>query len=187
MRHSCKVKAAPRMHIGLVELWLRFRKLQKFQDETWRKMKRMMRTMRTMRTTSASCQELKDKVRDTAVQVPERLGTIEKRVEIIDGRMKNMEDAHKEECANRTHHLEEKKISDQLPKKACHGEPRAISALGPGRGRASTTQLAHKVAALTELLNGHNELLVELYQRMTELEGTRRAKVTLQDGSGDGR
>ncbi|KAM4023803.1 uncharacterized protein ACNLHF_024740 [Anomaloglossus baeobatrachus] len=165
-------QAAPRMHIGLVELWLQFQKFQTDQDKMWRKM---------TKTSEASCQDLKDKIRDIAVQVPERMDAMEKRLEIMSASVKTMEDAHETECANRRHltkdHQEDKMISSEK------------RAMRPRKGKFSSTQLVHKVAALTVVLNGHNELLVELYQRMTALEGVNEARyssLTPQDGSGDG-
>ncbi|KAG8546951.1 hypothetical protein GDO81_029442 [Engystomops pustulosus] len=166
-------QAAPRMHIGLVELWLQFRKLQKDQEETWRKMKRMMRM------SAASCQELKDNI--GVLRVPERMNELEKRVEVLDTRVKTMRDLREEES-------EDMNSPEQLPKGACHPQPCANTTLRPRKGKVNTTQLALKVAALAELLNGHNELLVELYQRMTALEEANAARqaATPQDGSGGG-
>ncbi|KAM3916839.1 uncharacterized protein RB166_016000 [Leptodactylus fuscus] len=177
-------QAVPRMHIGLVELWLLFRKLQKEQDEMQRKMKRMMRMA------AASSQELKAKIVDFTLQVPERMDVIEKRLEMVNMRVKTIEDAQDGGSYKMEGHLDKNKTSfENLPKEACN-RPCADRRMGPGRGKVSTNQLAHKVAALTELLNGHNELLVELYERMTALEevnGARHASHTPRDGSGDGR
>ncbi|XP_072272873.1 uncharacterized protein [Pyxicephalus adspersus] len=169
-------QAVPRMYIGLVELWLQFQSLQKEQEEAWRKVKRMTRT------SAGSCQELKDNVTELFTRVPARLDVIENQMISMQKKLENMEEAFKPENQTSTYQIESgnqtevnQTIAEPPPHKPCSSKTCRDNVTGRRKVKVSNTQLAHKVAALTELLNGHNELLEELYQRVTALEAARNA------------
>ncbi|KAM5127121.1 uncharacterized protein ACMZJ9_020877 [Mantella aurantiaca] len=185
-------QAVPRMYIGLVELWLQFQNLQKDQEEAWRKVKRMTRM------SAGSCQELKENATEFFTRVPARLDVIENQMALILKKMENLEEASKPESAqhapaeaaetaNRTE--VNQTISEPPAHRPCASKTCRDNVTGRKRVKVSNSQLAHKVAALAELLNGHNELLEELYQRVTALEAARNAaqgSPKPKEGSGGG-
>ncbi|CAI9624113.1 unnamed protein product [Staurois parvus] len=171
-------QAVPRMYIGLVELWLQFQNVQKEQEEAWRKVKRMTRM------SAGSCQELKENVTELFSRVPARLDLIENQMLLIQRKLENMEEMLKPESANQapSDTIESgnqtevnQTISEPPAHRPCSSKTCRDNMTGRKKVKVSNAQLAHKVAALTELLNGHNELLEELYQRVTALEATRNA------------
>ncbi|KAM9305002.1 uncharacterized protein PAF06_013505 [Gastrophryne carolinensis] len=182
-------QAVPRMHIGLVELWLQFRRLQREQEDAWRKMKGMTAT------STMSCQELKEKITDLSATMRARLEGIEDRMEAAQRGPYSMEDVHLSESTRHpwvgtTEPASQMGGAQTTPSthRSCSlGQCRDNTMTGRRRSKITNTQLAHKVAALTELLNGHNELLVELYQRVTALEGAAaRGPPRPEEGSGGG-
>ncbi|XP_073492446.1 uncharacterized protein [Aquarana catesbeiana] len=185
-------QAVPRMYIGLVELWLQFQSLQKEQEEAWRKVKRMTRM------SAGSCHELKENITELFSRVPARLDIIENQMVSIQKKLENMEETIKPESANQApvdaiepaNHTEvNQTISEPPPHRPCSTKTCRENMTGRKKVKISNTQLAHKVAALTELLNGHNELLEELYQRVTALEAARNTgpvSPKAKEGSGGG-
>ncbi|XP_018414093.1 PREDICTED: uncharacterized protein LOC108788744 [Nanorana parkeri] len=185
-------QAVPRMYIGLVELWLQFQNLQKEQEEAWRKVKRMTRT------SAGSCQELKENVTELFTRVPARMDIIENQMALVQKKLETMEEALKPEPANQTsvepvesgNQTEvNQTISEPPAHRTCSSKTCRNNIKGGRKVKVSNSQLANKVAALAELLNGHNELLEELYQRVTGLEAARntgQVSAKPKEGSGGG-
>ncbi|KAM8960357.1 uncharacterized protein RCH25_036047 [Pelodytes ibericus] len=156
-------QVVPRLHIGLIEIWLQFRKIPKEQNEMWRKIRHMTRQ------TTASCQEVKAEMLEHSGNVTSKLDAIAKEMATIHQRVETMEDTCRVVSGSLLA-LNQTKSTQQTPPTA------ASRAQGAKNHKANTEKLSQKVVRLTELLNDHNQLLAELYQRITALEGTQEEK-----------
>ncbi|XP_063286774.1 uncharacterized protein LOC134571970 [Pelobates fuscus] len=178
-------QAVPRLHIGLIEIWLQFRKLLKEQNEVWTKLRRMTRQ------SAVSCQEVKAEMSDFSGNLTSRMDAIENQVAEIQRKAESVEEV----CRCESRAVSENQLDvNQTDSRQQPAQTTTINVQGKNnssgsnkRYKANVEKLSQKVASLTELLNGHNELLVELYQRIAVLEGTQNTQRVLTDVQEKGR
>ncbi|XP_018092554.1 uncharacterized protein LOC108702065 [Xenopus laevis] len=173
--HPDEVKqAVPRLHVGLVEMWLHLRNLKREQSEMFR------RTKRIISRTAASLQEVGQRVSELHDRLPPRIEAIEQQVVRIQGKEESAERSDQQDSVNGTQlcktanhmpfHLNQDNTTCPDGQRPVGNTVCKIQCAGSKRDKIGLHKLSHKVATLTELLNGHNELLVELYERLTALE-----------------
>eukprot|EP00079_Xenopus_tropicalis_P017780 XP_004918167.1 PREDICTED: uncharacterized protein LOC101733131 [Xenopus tropicalis] len=167
-------QAVPRLHLGLVEMWLHLRNVKQEQNEMFR------RTKRIIRRTSASLQEVGQKVSELSDHLPPRMEIIEQQVARIQGKEESTERSPQPGSANGTQlcktanpmplHLNQTNTTCPEGQRPDRNTGCKTQCAGSKRDKMDLHKLTRKVATLSELLNGHNELLVELYERLTALE-----------------
>ncbi|KAK1162985.1 hypothetical protein AOXY_G18008 [Acipenser oxyrinchus oxyrinchus] len=203
----------PRLHLGVLELWLEFRHFQRENQQMWKRIKGLMAQDATC------CQGLALEISNFKNEVLQKTQTLEGEMVVLQGKVGDLEET--EETDRTVENTESNETTDMpalpavtpssqsemvntrvdqsgdthvinnasdpvevgvgLPEpemKSCHSE---VSA-NPN----SLDKLRQRVSDLTQLLNGHTELLVELYERLSALEGHELdQRPSEYEGSGD--
>ncbi|XP_069502798.1 uncharacterized protein [Ambystoma mexicanum] len=194
----------PRLHLGMIELWLEFRRLQEEKENMWRRMNMMLTRAVT------SCQEVAADVSYVKSDVSSRLAQMEGAIVGLLSKVENLE-VKREQGVDATwpsgSHISPRgggssQAGDNRPDSWAseHGRggaapSRATVALPsqPSDNAICPAKILHRVSNLTQILNGHTDLLVELYERVTALEEMKRPtgeqgprSPDPSEGSGDG-
>ncbi|XP_041087147.1 uncharacterized protein LOC121301649 [Polyodon spathula] len=211
----------PRLHLGVLELWLEFRRFQRENQQMGKRIKGLMAR------DARCCQELALEISHFKNEVLQKVETVAGEVVVLQGKVGDLEDT--EETDRTVENIESNETTDMpaLPAvnltsqpemantsvnqsgdtyltsvqsegwinnasdpvevgvgvsepemKSCHSE----ASLNPH----SPEKLHLRVSDLTQLLNGHTDLLAELYERLSALEGHELdQRPSEYEGSGD--
>ncbi|XP_069066545.1 uncharacterized protein [Pleurodeles waltl] len=194
----------PRLHLGMIELWLEFRRLQEDKESMWKRMNAML-----SRSLSA-CQEVATEMSRMKSDMSSRFTQVEGVISGLISKVGNLE-------VNRPQDPYVAKFGDpHTPFRTAVNSRKGDSGLrngesGSRRGNPASSRSAiaapshppnnaicparilHRVSNLTQILNGHTNLLVELYERVSSLEDMGRPTEgkgpwipVLPEGSGEG-
>ncbi|MGH0151483.1 UNVERIFIED_CONTAM: hypothetical protein FKN15_034970 [Acipenser sinensis] len=196
----------PRLHHGVLELWLEFRCFQRENQQMRKRIKRLMAQ------DAMCCQGLVLEISNFKNEVLQKTQTLEGEVIVLQGKVGDLEET--EETDRMVENTESNETTDMPAPPAVtptsqpemvytsvdqSGDTHATSVQSEGginnasdpvevgvglsepemkschsevsANRNSLDKLRLRVSDLTQLLNGHTDLLAELYERLSALEG----------------